>query len=280
MLRDGPRLRAGRCLLRDFAWKTELDRQIAINGVMLEARCWGPSPSEAPTFVLLHEGLGCVALWRDFPQKLAKATGCGVFAWSRAGYGGSDTCTLPRPLDYMSREAADMVPLVLDEINAERCVLIGHSDGASIAALYVGGDDDPCLRGLVLIAPHFFAEPMGLAAIAEARMAYQTGDLKARLAKYHRHVDAAFTGWNDAWLDPAFATWNIEACIDKFTVPVLAIQGVEDQYGTRAQLDRLAARCPTPVKVALLAQSRHAPFFDQADTTLHLLRDFAAGLWR
>ena len=265
--------------MADFSWQTGQDQQIFLNGVMLEARCWGPLPGEAPTFVLLHEGLGCVALWRDFPQKLAKATGWGVFAWSRAGYGGSDACTLPRPLDYMSREAADVLPNVLEALGSERFALIGHSDGASIAALYAGSHHDPRLRGLVLIAPHFFAEPMGLAAIAEARIAYQTGDFRARLAKYHAHVDAAFKGWNDAWLDPAFAAWNIEACIDRLTVPVLAIQGVEDQYGTQAQLDHLAARCKAPVKVAMLSQSRHAPFFDQPETVLDLLRDFASRLW-
>lgn len=264
--------------MTDFIWRAGHIQTIIIQGVTLEACCWGPPPDEAPTLVLLHEGLGCVALWRDFPQKLADATQCGVLAWSRAGYGGSDACILPRPLDYMSIEADEMVPHVLDAVGVSSYLLIGHSDGASIAALYAGRKRDPLLRGLVLIAPHFFTEPLGLAAIAEARRAYQTGDLRARLARFHRHVDAAFKGWNEAWLDPGFVTWNIEACISTITVPVLAIQGVEDQYGTRAQLDCVAAACPSEVQIALLDDCRHAPFFDQAAKTLNLIADFVAHL--
>ncbi len=264
--------------MTDFIWRAGQFQSLVVQGVTLEACCWGRPPSQAPTLVLLHEGLGCIALWRDFPQKLAAATKCGVFAWSRAGYGGSDACALPRPLDYMSVEAATMVPQVLERVGVRSHVLIGHSDGASIAALHAGGTTDPRLRGLVLVAPHFFAEPLGLAAIAEARRAYETGDLRARLAKYHRHVDAAFRGWNDAWLDPGFANWNIQACLSTIKVPILAIQGTEDQYGTPAQLDCIATACPAAVKIALLADCRHAPFFDKAETTLDLLTQFTAQL--
>ena len=154
-------------------------------GKSLEYACWGPGPDTAPTIVLLHEGLGCVALWRDFPQRLADATGWGVFAFSRAGYGQSDPAVLPRPLDYMTVEAIDVLPEVLNQIGFRTGILFGHSDGATIAAIHAGSVVDHRVRGLVLMAPHFFTEPMGLAAIAEARMAWEKGDLSAKLGKYH-----------------------------------------------------------------------------------------------
>ncbi len=193
-----------------FSWKDGARGEIVADGKRLESVAYGPPPRSAPTIVMLHEGLGCVALWRDFPAKLAASTGFGVFAYSRAGYGGSDPVDLPRPLDYMSREAQASLPAVLDAIGFERGVLLGHSDGASIAAIYAGEHSDDRLLGLVLIAPHLFTESTGLASIAEARRAYETGDLRSKLAKYHAHVDVAFQGWNRAWLDPEFERWNIE----------------------------------------------------------------------
>ena len=174
---------------------------------------------------MLHEGLGCVALWRDFPRRLAAATGFGVFAYSRAGYGQSDPVPLPRPLDYMTREARETLPELLDAIGLRRGVLLGHSDGASIAAIYAGSVEDFRVRGLVLMAPHFFTEKGGLASIAAAREAYATSDLRAKLAKYHRDVDNAFRGWNDAWLDPGFKAWNIADAIDYLRVPALGDSG-------------------------------------------------------
>ena len=176
--------------------------QLLAAGKRLEAIAYGPPPGSAPTIVMLHEGLGCVALWRDFPRKLAAATGWGVFAYSRAGYGQSDPVDLPRPLDYMSREATLSLPEVLDAVGFARGILLGHSDGASIAAIYAGDRSDARVEGLVLMAPHLFTEAPGLASIAEAKEAYATGDLRAKLARYHAHVDVAFYGWNGAWLDP------------------------------------------------------------------------------
>ena len=163
---------------------------------------------------MLHEGLGCTALWRDFPRQLTEATGFGVFAFSRAGYGQSDAAELPRPLDYMTREAIDVLPQVLDAIGFERGILLGHSDGASIAAIYAGSVEDFRVRGIVLMAPHFFTEPMGLAEIAKAKIAYEQSDLRAKMAKYHKDPDNAFHGWNDAWLHPQFKQWNIAEVID------------------------------------------------------------------
>ena len=202
-----------------FPWIPGARGEIVADGKRLEAVSYGPPPDQAPTIVMLHEGLGCVALWRDFPQKLAAATAHGVFAYSRAGYGGSDPVPLPRPLDYMSREARISLPAVLDAIGFRRGILLGHSDGASIVAIYAGETADDRIEGLVLMAPHLFTEAPGLASIAEARRAYETGDLRSRLAKYHMHVDIAFRGWNGAWLDPGFKAWNIEDAVGRWRFP-------------------------------------------------------------
>ena len=175
-----------------FAWIEGVAGAIDADGKRLEAVAYGPRPDDAPTIVMLHEGLGCVALWRDFPQKLAAATGHGVLAYSRAGYGRSERIDLPRPLDYMSREARFSLPALLEAIGLERGILLGHSDGASIAAIAAGDHADERIKGLILMAPHLFTEEMGLASIAEAGHAYEAGDLRAKLAKYHADVDTAF----------------------------------------------------------------------------------------
>jgi len=261
-------------------WRAGVSTSIRAGGKTLEAVCHGPRPGVAPTIVLLHEGLGCVSLWRDFPRKLAEATGFGVFAWSRAGYGQSDPAELPRPLDYMTREAMDVLPGVLDAIGFEYGILLGHSDGASIAAIYAGGVEDFRVRGLVLIAPHFFTEPSGLASIAEAKDAYEKGDLRPRLARYHRQVDNAFRGWNDAWLDPGFASWNIADSIDYLRIPVLAIQGADDQYGTIAQIREIENRSYAPVDVEIFENCRHSPHLEQPDRTLASVSEFCARLDR
>ncbi|CAN5756779.1 alpha/beta hydrolase [soil metagenome] len=249
-------------------------------GAELEGATFGPAPREATTIVLLHEGLGSVDLWQDFPQRLVAATGLGVFAYSRQGYGKSDPARLPRPLDYMEREAIEVLPEVLSTLDPRHVILLGHSDGASIAALYLGARQDRRVRGLILMAPHFFTENMGLKAIAEARAAYGSADLRQRLAKYHADVDNAFRGWNDAWLDADFADWNIEEAIDYIRVPVLAIQGRDDQYGTLAQITALQSRLYAPFEAVILANCRHAPFLDKPAETLHAIAGFAARLER
>jgi pimeloyl-ACP methyl ester carboxylesterase len=259
-----------------FNWIDGARGEVAAAGKRLEAVAYGPAPAEAPTIVMLHEGLGCVALWRDFPQKLAAATGWGVFVYSRAGYGGSERIDLPRPLDYMSREARASLPMVLEAIGLKRGILLGHSDGASIAAIYAGEHSDARIQGLVLMAPHLFTEEGGLASIAEARRAYETGDLRAKLAKYHAHVDVAFRGWNGAWLDPGFKAWNIEDAIGRWRVPALVIQGVDDEYGTLAQIRSIEARSPAPVKSLILKACRHSPQIDQPEATLAAIAGFCA----
>lgn len=266
--------------MADFAWRDGATGALLVGGKRLEAACHGPPPDEAPTIVLLHEGLGCVALWRDFPRALAQATGFGVFAWSRAGYGQSDPADLPRPLDYMTREAVESLPRVLDAIGFRRGVLLGHSDGASIAAIYASSVTDFRLRGLILMAPHFFTEPEGLASIEQARIAYENGDLRARLAKYHKRVDNAFRGWNGAWLDPGFKSWNIAESIDYLRVPVLAIQGADDQYGTLAQIREIEDRIYSPVDVEILADCRHSPHLEHPEKTMAAIVDYCSRLSR
>jgi pimeloyl-ACP methyl ester carboxylesterase len=261
-----------------YQWIEGVRGDIVADGKRLEAVAHGPPPDHAPTIVMLHEGLGCIALWRDFPAKLASATGCGVFAYSRAGYGGSERIDLPRPLDYMSREARFSLPTVLEAIGFERGFLIGHSDGASIAAIYAGEHADERIKGLVLMAPHVFTEEMGLASIAAARRSYETGDLRARLARYHAHVDSAFLGWNGAWLDPGFKAWNIEKAVERWRVPALLIQGADDQYGTLRQIRAIEARSPAPVTSLILEACRHAPQIDQPEATIDAIVGFVAAV--
>lgn len=248
--------------------------RVVANGASLEWAVFGPRDPAVPVIVLLHEGLGCLALWRSFPEQLARHTGYRVFAFSRAGYGRSDAAKLPWPLDYMTREALDCLPEVLAAIDAPGYVLLGHSDGASIAAIYAGSVADDRLRGVVLMAPHFFTEPMGLAEIAAARDVFATTAMKARMAKYHADPAATFRGWNDAWLDPAFKAWNVEAVIESFRVPVLALQGREDQYGTLAQIEVVRRKSPADVDLAVIEKCRHSPHFDQPEATLEAIGAF------
>ena len=253
---------------------------IEIPAGRLETGWWGPPQDAAPTLVLLHEGLGSVGLWRDFPARLAAATGCGVFAYSRFGYGGSDPVPLPRPLHYMHDEALEVLPRVLDAAGIRRCVLVGHSDGGSIAAIHAGSVQDFRVRGLMLIAPHFFTEESGLASIAASRVAYEEGDLRRRLARHHAHVDAAFRGWNDAWLDPRFRDWDITGCLAHIRVPVLILQGEDDPYGTSAQLEAAERETYCPVETLLLPGARHAPHLETPGPALAAMTAFCDRLLR
>jgi len=245
-----------------------------LDGARLEFTAYGAAPQDAPTLVLLHEGLGCVAMWRDFPQKLAAATGCGVLAYSRRGYGRSTPVALPRPLDYMTREAIETLPRVLDAVGIRRAVLVGHSDGASIAAIFAGAFDDPRLTAIALIAPHFFAEAHGLKAIRAAERAFVETDLKPRLAKYHADVEGAFHGWSRAWLDPGFERWSIAEYIGRWRVPALAVQGEDDAYGTLRQIEAIEARARLEVETLILPGCGHAPQFERAKETLTAIAGF------
>jgi pimeloyl-ACP methyl ester carboxylesterase len=240
----------------------------------LEYRMLGPQPSEAPTIVMLHEGLGSAALWGDFPEKLQAATSAGVFVYSRAGYGASSPVKLPRPLDYMHVEALQVLPKLLETIGFRRGLLLGHSDGASIAAIYAGGIQDHRVRAVAMIAPHFIVEDVSVASIAEIRTAYETTDLKAKLARWHSDVDNAFHGWNGAWLDPRFRDWDITDYLAYIRVPVAIIQGAADQYGTMRQIEVAQEECYCPVDVTLLPGVGHAPHREAPAATLQALSDF------
>jgi pimeloyl-ACP methyl ester carboxylesterase len=240
----------------------------------LEYRMIGPRPDATPTIVMLHEGLGCVGMWSDFPDKVAAATGCGVFVYSRKGYGKSSPVQLPRQISYMHEEAEKSVPRVLDAIGFQRGILLGHSDGASIAAIYAGTHQDHRVLGLVLMAPHFIVEDLSVKSIAEAREAYNNGDLRARLAKYHPNVDVAFRGWNDVWLDNDFRQWDISEELAYIRVPILIVQGEDDQYGTLRQIEIANEECYCPVDVALLPGVKHQPHREGAEATLQRVTDF------
>jgi pimeloyl-ACP methyl ester carboxylesterase len=257
-----------------------MDLRFTAAGKKIEVAWHGPGPEHAPTLVLLHEGLGSVAMWKEFPQRLAERTGYGVLAYSRPGYGNSDPVALPRPLTYMHDEARESLPAVLDRAGVRKAILIGHSDGASIAAIYAGSCQDFRVRGLVLIAPHFFVEDISVRSIAAAKDAYETGDLRARLVKYHRDVDVAFRGWNRAWLDPDFRHWRIDEYLAYIRVPILIVQGERDQYATTKQIDVALAECTCPVEVALLPGIRHAPHREAPQATLQAASGFANRLLR
>ena len=244
----------------------------------LEYRMIGPSPADAPTIVMLHEGLGSAALWGDFPQQLQERTGAGVFVYSRAGYGASPPVKLPRPLDYMHREALDVLPQLLDRIGFRRGLLLGHSDGASIAAIYAGGVADHRIEGIVLIAPHFVVEDVSVASIAEIKQAYETTGLKQKLARWHTDVDNAFYGWNGAWLDPDFRAWDISDYLAYIRVPVALIQGEADQYGTIRQVEIAQEECYCPVEATLIKGAGHSPHREAPGQTLNAISEFSAAL--
>jgi pimeloyl-ACP methyl ester carboxylesterase len=217
-----------------------------------------------PTLVLLHEGLGSVSMWRDFPARVATATGCRTLTYSRHGYGRSDVLEEAFKPDFMHREARDVLPELLAALDIENPVLVGHSDGASIALLHAG---DRCntVAGLVVMAPHCFVEDISIRSIEAAKVAFETTDLPEKLAKYHRDARRTFHGWNDIWLDPDFRSWNIEDCLPHIRCPILAIQGVDDEYGTMAQIEAIAAQASSSPGVELLklADCRHSPHRDQ-----------------
>ncbi len=253
--------------------------RITVGTTSLETRWIGPGPREAPTIVMLHEGLGCVERWRDWPDRLAAATGTGVFLYSRAGYGGSDPIALPRPLSYLHDEAFDVLPRVLNLIGFEKGLLLGHSDGASIATIYTGGVADFRIRGLALLAPHFFVEDVAIRSIAQAREDFAAGDLRGRLAKYHgANVDCAFEGWNRAWLDPGFRRWDIRDSIGYIRVPMLIVQGTDDEYGTVAQIEAARGEAYCPVDATVIPGAGHSPHLDAPAETLAAVAEFVSTL--
>lgn len=239
-----------------------------VRGRRLEYRWIGPGPGEAPTIVFLHEGLGCVTMWRDFPDRLAAATGCGALVYSRQGYGASDPVSGPRPVRFMHDEALEVLPAVLKRFALEEVVLFGHSDGASIALIYTGARLGS-VRALVLEAPHVFVEPVCVESIARISEAYETAGLKERLARHHgANTGAMFRAWTDVWLRPEFLRWNIEEYLPAVEAPVLVVQGEDDEYGTVRQVEAVVHQVKGPAEPLVLPGCGHSPHKDRPDTVL------------
>jgi pimeloyl-ACP methyl ester carboxylesterase len=226
-----------------------------------------PGAGERPCLVFLHEGLGSIDLWRDLPEAIADALGGWTrLVYARHGYGASAPAELPRPVSYMHHEADVVLPAVLDALGIERPVVVGHSDGASIALLYAGGGHP--VTGLVCLAPHVFVEPESVAGIEEARRLFESTPLADRMARYHVDPVATFRGWNDVWLSDEFRSWDITDRLARIDAPVLLIQGSDDQYGTFAQLDAIAAGVSGPVEQVRIDGAGHAPHFDARDVVV------------
>jgi pimeloyl-ACP methyl ester carboxylesterase len=253
---------------------------VRAGGHQLECLVYPAHQVNRPPLVFLHEGLGSVAMWRDFPARVALATGARTLVYSRYGYGQSDMLTAPHRTDYMHREAQEVLPELLAALEIEHPVLIGHSDGASIALIhagYCGGPVAGVIAGVVAIAPHVFVEDISISSITQARIAYATTDLAQKLSRYHRDVDSTFRGWNDIWLAPDFRSWNIEAFLPRITCPVLVIQGEDDEYGTVKQVEAINAGA-ADVDLMLLADCRHSPHRDQPEAVLKAISEFLASL--
>jgi pimeloyl-ACP methyl ester carboxylesterase len=247
-------------------------REVVVDSKRLETMWIEATDATRPVIVMLHEGLGSVALWKDFPARLAAATGCGVLVYSRYGLGNSDRLTEKRPVRFMHHEGEVVLPELLEKLNIQRPVLLGHSDGGSIALIFAGRYPN-AVSGLILEAPHVFVEDLSVASITQAKVNYETTDFRQKLARYHAHVDETFWGWNDIWLNPEFRAWNIEECLPSITCPILVIQGLEDEYGTVAQVEAIKAKAPQ-TEIVMLASCRHSPHRYQPDKTLELMTEF------
>ena len=245
---------------------------VEAGGHRLEVQTIRASDPARPTLVFLHEGLGSITTWREFPLQVAEATGCAAVVYSRYGYGNSDLLTAPFRVDYMHREALETLPELLAKLAVVQPILIGHSDGASIALIYSGAHD--AVRGLAVLAPHVFVEDLSVRSIAEAQVAFETTELPEKLGRHHADPRRTFYGWNDIWLHPDFRRWNIEAFLPRIDCPVLAVQGRDDQYGTMAQVDAIAAQVVGPCEIVRLADCGHSLHRDQPERTVEAVAQF------
>ena len=244
---------------------------LTIQGHRIEYEFLGASRG-APTIVFLHEGLGSLSTWRDFPSRIAHATGSNALVYSRYGYGNSDPLTAPRSTGFMHDEALQVLPELLDRLQVRRPILLGHSDGASIALIYAGGSGRE-VAGVVAMAPHVVVEEVCIRSIRQAKAAYETTDLRDKLGRYHADPDSAFRGWNDIWLHPEFLRWNIEEYLPRIACPILAIQGEDDEYGTMDQIERIAYQA-ADVDLVKLEDCRHSPQRDQPDAVVEAVVRF------
>jgi pimeloyl-ACP methyl ester carboxylesterase len=255
---------------------TQSSGYVFAGGHRLEYRRLDLSGSNRSMLVFLHEGLGSVSAWRDFPDALVAQADCAAILYSRSGHGASEPLRHPRGVGFMHDEASDVLPELLETLVVRRPILVGHSDGASIALIAAGSGSVP-VRALILEAPHVFVEDCSIDSIRRIRELYATTDLRDRLHRHHGdNVDGAFHGWNDVWLDPAFRDWNIEEYLPRVSCPVLVIQGEGDEYGTVQQVESIATRVKGPVETTVLARCGHAPHRDQREAVLRLMTDFLA----
>ncbi len=251
---------------------------IDAGGHRLEYEWVGLGAVEAPVIVLLHQGLGSVTLWRDFPRAVNEATGLRVLVYSRWGYGRSDPVkSFPRAVTWM-HEGADELAAVLSALGVSRPILLGHSDGATIALLHAAHRAAPAALGVIAMAPHVFLEREGIVSMARARVAYEEGELRAKLARFHADVDSAFYGWNVTWLAPELRAWSIEAEMAGIACPVTLIQGEADEYGTPAQLEAIRQRTGGQAEILLLKNCGHSPHIDQRAAVLGALKRLLAGI--
>ena len=251
--------------------------QIDVLGREIEVRMIPGAATGCPPLVFLHEGLGSVSLWRDFPDHVARKVGAPAMIYSRFGYGKSDGLKGPRTPRFMHDEALEVLPALLDTLGIEAPILIGHSDGASIALIHAAASGR-ATSGLVLMAPHVMVEPICIENIARVTETYERTDLKARLARHHRNVDDAFLGWARIWLDPRFRTWSLAKEASALTVPTLLIQGEDDAYGTLAQLDAIGEVAKGPVRRLVLRDCGHSPQRDQEAAVLEAVAAFVTRL--
>lgn len=254
------------------------DLPLEVDGVHIEAGFIGPSPEAAPTVVFLHEGLGSASLWRDLPERVSAATGCGALMYSRYGYGRSSRKPHPWPASYLHDEAVFWLPRVLAVAGVRRAILVGHSDGASIAAIAAGLDVAPQIEGVVLMAPHVMVEPATLSGVAGAVAAFEKGRLRDHLARYHQHVDDAFWGWAQAWDQFGRIGWDVRHVLSGIRVPVLVLQGDDDEYGSSAQYESIRAAVPAPVQVRVLERCRHLLYRDAPTQVVEAVAEFVSAL--
>jgi len=245
--------------------------RLTVAGKKIEV-AWRGRHSAALPIVLLHEGLGSVSMWRSFPEALAARTGRRVMAYSRFGHGKSDLSSEPHSLQFMHDEAR-LLPAVLDAAGIDQAHLVGHSDGGSIALIFAA-EHPRRVASLLLEAPHVFVEDLSVASIEQRTADYHQTNLRQRLARHHRHVDVAFHGWSDIWLDPEFRQWNLEAFLPSISCPVLLIQGEQDEYGTLRQLDAIAQQVRGTVERLVLPDCGHSPHRDQRDQVLSAMTAF------
>jgi len=221
-----------------------------------------------PTLVFLHEGLGCIELWREFPETVCASTGCTGLVYDRKGYGGSDAYGGPWPLEYLQKESQIYLPGLLDSCNIKDAVLIGHSDGGTIALLCAATRSEP-IRGVITEAAHIFVEEITLEGIHKAVQIFKTTNLKNKLARYHgENTETVFRRWADRWLSPEFYNWNIQGYLPGITCPVLVLQGEDDEYGTAAQVQGIVAGVSGPVESKLIPGCGHVPHFQAGDVVL------------